>query len=72
MVFNLSQDYSKNLKDATFKDFWCAGTQFGLWTFTSGKFISKGDGGYINWAFDGNYQRTGKDGKTVVFRSIRR
>lgn len=72
MVFNLSQNYSKNLKNATFKPFICAGSRYGLWTFTSGTFINRGDGGYINWAFAGNYKRTGKDGKTVVFRSARR
>ena len=52
MVFNLSQNYSKNLRGSTFKQFRCARTRYGLWIFTSGKFINKGDGGYINWAFD--------------------
>ncbi|VEP15848.1 Stress response protein YvgO [Hyella patelloides LEGE 07179] len=72
MVFNLSQNYGKNLKNATFKQFRCAGSIYGLWTFTSGRFINKGDGGYINWAFAGKFRRTGKDGKSVVFRPIRR
>ncbi|BAY84675.1 stress response protein YvgO [Calothrix parasitica NIES-267] len=67
MVFNLSQDYKKNLKNWTFNQFRCAGTRYGLWTFTSGTFINKGDGGYINWGFSGKYRRTGTDGKTVKF-----
>jgi len=29
--------------------------------------VNQGDGGFINWAFEGRFTRTGKDGKTVVF-----
>ncbi|MEM7581297.1 MAG: hypothetical protein AAF316_15935 [Cyanobacteria bacterium P01_A01_bin.80] len=67
MIFNLSQDYSKSLKDYTFRKFRCVGTTYGLWTFRSGTFINKGDGGYVNWGFSGNYRRTGTNGKTVKF-----
>lgn len=72
MVFNLSQNYSQNLKHASFNQFRCANSYYGLWTFTSGRFINKGDGGYINWSFAGNFRRTGTGGKTVIFRPIRR
>jgi uncharacterized lipoprotein YajG len=72
MVFNLSQNYEKNLKNAKFKQFSCAGYKYGLWIFKSGRFVNKGDGGFINWAFDGNWKRTGRDQKTVVFRPIRK
>lgn len=59
MVFNLSQNYSQHLKDATFGTVKCAGNKYGIWTFSSGEFINQGDGGYVNWAFAGNYKRTG-------------
>ncbi|MBO0608765.1 hypothetical protein [Myceligenerans salitolerans] len=35
----------------------------------SGKVTRKGDGGYINWSFDGNYSRPG-DGNVVRFEPI--
>lgn len=67
MVFNLSNDYSANLPGAIFKQIQCAGKEFGVWIFKEGRFINKGDGGFINWAFQGNYKRTGNQGKTVIF-----
>lgn len=70
MVFNLNQNYRKRLNKAVFKRFSCAGISYGLWVFRSGTFVNKGDGGYINWAFDGRWKRIGRGKKTVVFRPI--
>lgn len=67
IVFNLSNDYSANLPGAVFKQIQCAGLEFGVWIFQEGTFINKGDGGFINWAFQGNFKRTGNDNKTVIF-----
>lgn len=72
MVFNLNQNYRKRLNKVVFRRFSCAGVSYGLWVFRSGTFINKGDGGYINWAFDGRWKRIGRDKKTVVFRPITR
>ncbi|KAF8632327.1 hypothetical protein AX17_004876 [Amanita inopinata Kibby_2008] len=33
----------------------------------AGKFTRKGDGGFINWAYNGNVKSRSKDGKTIVF-----
>ena len=30
---------------------------YGIWVFESGKFVKPGDGGDINWAFIGKFQR---------------
>jgi hypothetical protein len=43
------------------------GTEFKVYAFTNGTFTNKGDGGYINWAFKGWYDRS-NGGKTVIFR----
>ena len=47
-----------------------------VWLFESGTITNPGDGGYENWAFGGNYERTDEDGrpddegKTVTFEPI--
>ena len=45
----------------------CDGVTFGIWGFTTGIFIHEGDGGYINWAMKGIFNRIGDGGKYVVF-----
>ena len=35
------------------------GYRYKIYTFTQGRFINHGDGGYLNWAFWGNYTRDG-------------
>lgn len=61
MVFNLAQDYDKNLKgiklyaSATYT----GGEIYGIWVFEEGEFTNKEDGGYINWAFQGWFERNG-------------
>ncbi len=39
---------------------------FGIWVFEDGEFTNKGDGGWINWAFRGWFDR---DGGHVKFLS---
>ncbi|KAJ9612273.1 hypothetical protein H2200_003870 [Cladophialophora chaetospira] len=38
-----------------------------IWVFDSGDFELAGDGGYVNWCFDGDYDRKGND---VTFYSM--
>jgi hypothetical protein len=35
------------------------GAHFGIWVFESGTFVNNGDGGWQNWAFRGQYDRSG-------------
>ena len=37
-----------------------------LYIFKNGTFIQTGDGGYINWAFSGNFRRTNAKKKTTL------
>lgn len=37
---------------------------YGIWAFENGEFTNKGDGGWINWAFKGSFDR---DGSHVKF-----
>lgn len=71
MVFNLQQRYSHNLVGDDFRRASCNGVPFGVWTFRSGTFVNRGDGGFINWTFIGNFRRTGHQGGTVIFSPIR-
>ncbi|MEB3215970.1 MAG: hypothetical protein VKN72_06905 [Nostocales cyanobacterium 94392] len=71
MVFNLNQRYSHRLVGDDFRRATCGGVPFGVWTFRSGTFTNRGDGGYINWTFMGNFRRTGHQGGTVVFSPIK-
>jgi hypothetical protein len=61
MVFNLSQEYEPRLKGIVFygSAVYQRRITFGIWAFESGEFINKGDGGWINWAFTGNFERNG-------------
>lgn len=68
MVMNLSQGHDPSglqgvvgYSDATYD-----GITYGVWIFESGTFVNEGDGGYINWAFFGVYDRP-DNGGTVHF-----
>lgn len=58
MVFNLNVDHEvgfegvKSYGSATYD-----GIVYGIWVFESGWFRNNGDGGYINWAFVGWFNR---------------
>ncbi|MEA5603976.1 hypothetical protein [Nostoc sp. UHCC 0252] len=70
MVFNLSQGYTKNFNNGI-KTYFSAvydGVIYGTWIFEDGEFTNEGDGGYINWAFQGWFERTGDQGHHVIFR----
>ncbi|SOE13162.1 hypothetical protein SAMN06272775_4145 [Streptomyces sp. 2323.1] len=63
MVFNLSQGYQDHLNgvqaygSATYD-----GVVYGIWVFEDGEFTNTGDGGFINWAFRGTYDRPDNGG----------
>ncbi|WP_353856356.1 stress protein [Bacillus sp. Bos-x628] len=60
MVFNLSQGYETHFNGVkTFATVRYGGLTYGVWVFESGSFTNKGDGGYINWAFRGWFDRNG-------------
>lgn len=68
MVFNLSQEYENRLHGIVFyASAVYHGITFGIWGFEGGVFINKGDGGSINWAFAGNFDR---DGGYVKFHKL--
>lgn len=63
VVRNLSQDYDENVKGV--KLYGSAeydGITYGIWVFEDGEFTNKGDGGWINWAFRGYFDRYDEDG----------
>lgn len=71
MVFNMSQDHDFSPRGTQFfKQAVYDGVYYGIWIFEDGTFTNKGDGGYINWAFSGKFQRTGKQGHTVNFQRL--
>jgi hypothetical protein len=74
MVFNLNQNYDASQLSGvkSYTTLTYSQIPFGVWIFESGTFVNQGDGGFINWAFAGNWKRTGKDAKTVVFSKINR
>lgn len=60
MVFNLNQEYSKSLNGLVFYGSAVYdGITFGIWGFYDGEFTNHGDGGWINWAFTGWFERFG-------------
>ena len=68
MVFNMSQSYDKRINGVKyFKQVNYQEVPYGVWIFKDGDFTNKGDGGFINWAFNGNFTRTGDQGHTVKF-----
>ena len=70
LVVNMAQHpQTGNLQDVVFQASARSddGTIFGIWAFKSGEFTHDGDGGWINWAMYGWYDRDGDGGKHVVF-----
>jgi hypothetical protein len=67
MVFNLSQDYEEKFNGIVFygSAVYTGGITYGIWAFEDGEFTNKGDGGWINWAFKGWFDR---DGSHVKFK----
>ncbi|KPC60525.1 hypothetical protein [Streptomyces chattanoogensis] len=63
MVMNLSQGYEDHFNgvkaygSATYD-----GVIYGIWVFEDGEFTNLGDGGYINWAFRGWFDRPNNGG----------
>lgn len=71
MVFNMSQPYDRDIRGQKFfKQVNYQGVPYGIWIFEDGTFTNKGDGGYINWAFNGKFQRSGNQGHTVTFQKV--
>jgi len=67
MVFNRQVRHSSRLRGVElYRDFQYQGITYGVWIFDSGWFRNEGDGGWINWAFSGSFDR---DGGYVKFRS---
>lgn len=68
MVFNLSQDYEDRFNGVQlYGSANYDSVVYGIWVFEDGEFANKGDGGYINWAFRGWFDR---DGSHVKFRKF--
>ncbi|MET8091242.1 hypothetical protein [Micromonospora sp. NPDC005220] len=68
IIMNLAQDYSVQLTGVHFfATMQFEGVFYGLWIAEGGTFRNKGDGGYNNWAFVGQFTRSGPDGKIVHF-----
>eukprot|EP00884_Botryococcus_braunii_P021611 jgi/Botrbrau1/8133/Bobra.0308s0025.1 len=42
---------------------------FQIWVFCSGTIVNNGDGGFDNWQFRGNFERTGDQGHIVNFNT---
>lgn len=59
MVFNLSQEYEDHFNGVQFyaSAVYSNGVTYGIWAFEDGEFTNKGDGGWINWAFRGSFDR---------------
>lgn len=61
MVCNLSLNYDSQLESVVFyRSAVYDGVTYGIWVFEKGTFTNNGDGGWINWAFTGRYQRNGR------------
>ena len=74
MVFNLEQEYQSSFKGVKFYasakfdgGIFVGTTTFGICAFEEGTFVNEGDGGYINWAFRGRFDRNDKH---VAFRKF--
>lgn len=60
MVYNLNQNYDDRFNGVKFFGTTVYdGITFGIWVFEDGEFTNKGDGGWINWAFRGWFDRDG-------------
>lgn len=59
MVFNLNVEHAHGLEGVqSYGSASYDGIIFGIWVFEGGWFRNDGDGGYINWAFIGWFDRT--------------
>ncbi len=69
MVFNTSQNYDASGLKGVIKRLATnyQGVPYVVFIFKSGTFVNQGDGGFINWAFQGNWKRSGNQNKTVTF-----
>lgn len=60
MVCNLNNDYENRLNNVKmYASANYRGIIFGIWIFEDGEFTNRGDGGWINWAFRGWFERNG-------------
>ena len=70
MVFNLSQAHSMDSKfirsTKIYRSASYGSVIYGSWIFEEGTFTNEGDGGYINWAFIGRFDRNG--GRVKFFK----
>lgn len=67
VVFNMAVEHRPRFRDIKyFKSYTYRGLHYGVWVFGSGSFHNKGDGGFINWAYQGCVQR---DRGYLLFRS---
>ena len=65
VIMNLSQGYDERLSGTRFyANVRYDSVNYGVWIAEGGEFENTGDGGYINWAFQGQFDR---DGNTVKF-----
>lgn len=66
MVMNLSQPHDPSGLQGVlgYASGQYDGITYGIWIFEGGTFVNQGDGGYINWAFFGQFTR---DGGSVTF-----
>lgn len=69
MVFNLHQAYDERFRGVQFygSAVYTGGITYGIWAFEDGEFTNQGDGGWINWAFRGSFNR---DGGHVTFNRV--
>lgn len=78
MVFNLGIKYAENIQPNDLIAYANVTARFGfekitygIWVFRKGEFWKYGDGGFINWAFEGlKWERTPSDGGYVKFYEV--
>lgn len=69
IIMNLSQNYEEHLTGVHFyANVTFNSVFYGIWIAEGGTFKNLGDGGYRNWAFIGQFTRSGDGGKVVHFK----
>ena len=63
------RDFTNEFHEVAELGTWFGGIKYDCYVFDSGEFTLKGDGGWINWAFTGSFDR---DGGHVVFHNMAR